>query len=127
MIKLTFVVRRRADVDVAEFHRYWLEEHGPLVRSLQAPLGFRRYVQVHRLAGSINDSLRASRGAEEPYDGTAEVWWDDIEQFMAHATTAEGRAAAKMLVEDEAKFIDLRGSALWIGEEFEIAGPATMQ
>jgi hypothetical protein len=30
VIKLVFVIRRREDLTPQEFHRYWLEEHGPL-------------------------------------------------------------------------------------------------
>jgi uncharacterized protein (TIGR02118 family) len=121
MIKLTFAVRRRDEVPPEEFHRYWRDEHGPLVRSFQSALGFRRYVQVHRIDAPANASLRASRGAAEPYDGTAEVWWDDVDEFLTHAVTPEGRAAATTLAEDEARFIDLARSSLWLGEEIEIA------
>ena len=120
MIKLTFAVRRRADVDPGEFHRYWRNEHGPLVRSFQSVLGIRRYVQVHRVDTSLNDILRQSRGALEPFDGTAEVWWDDLESLVAGTSTPEGLAAAQSLLEDEARFIDLARSALWLGEELEV-------
>ena len=120
MIKLTFAVRRRADVDPGEFHRYWRDEHGPLVRSFQSVLGIRRYVQVHRVDTPFNDVLRQSRGALEPFDGTAEVWWDDLESLVAGTSTPEGIAAAQALLEDEARFIDLGRSALWLGEEVEV-------
>ena len=120
MIKLTFAVRRRADVDPGEFHRYWRNEHGPLVRSFQSVLGIRRYVQVHRVDTPFNDVLRQSRGALEPFDGTAEVWWDDLESLVAGTSTPEGVAAAQALLEDEARFIDLTRSALWLGEETEV-------
>ena len=120
MIKLTFAVRRRADIDPGEFHRYWRDEHGPLVRSFQSVLGIRRYVQVHRVDTPFNDVLRQSRGALEPFDGTAEVWWDDLESLAAGTSTPEGVAAAQALLEDEARFIDLARSALWLGEEVEV-------
>jgi len=120
VIKLTFAVRRRADVDPGEFHRYWRDEHGPLVRSFQSVLGIRRYVQVHRVDTPFNDVLRQSRGALEPFDGTAEVWWDDLESLVAGTSTPEGVAAAQALLEDEARFIDLGRSALWLGEEVEV-------
>jgi len=120
VIKLTFAVRRRADVDPGEFHRYWRDEHGPLVRSFQSVLGIRRYVQVHRVDTPFNDVLRQSRGALEPFDGTAEVWWDDLESLAAGTSTPEGVAAAQALLEDEARFIDLGRSALWLGEEVEV-------
>ena len=122
MIKLTFAVRRREDVEAEEFHRYWRDEHGPLVRSFQATLGMRRYVQVHRVETPLNDVLRASRNALEPFDGTAELWWDDLDALVAASSTPEGVAAGRALLADEARFIDLARSALWLGEEVEIIG-----
>jgi uncharacterized protein (TIGR02118 family) len=120
VIKLVFAVRRRADVDQAEFHRYWRDEHGPLVRSLQAALGIRRYVQTHRMETPFNDMLRASRSALEPFDGVAELWWDDLDALVGATSSSEGSAAGQTLLEDEARFIDLERSALWLGQETEI-------
>ena len=122
MIKRTFAVRRREDIEPAEFHRYWEDEHGPLVRSFQPVLGIRRYVQVHRIETPLNDVLQASRSALEPFDGTAELWWDDIDALTAASSTPEGLAAGQALLTDEARFIDLTRSALWLGEEVEIIG-----
>jgi uncharacterized protein (TIGR02118 family) len=120
VIKLTFAVRRRTDIDPAEFHSYWRDQHGPLVRSLRPALGIRRYVQTHRLETPLNDVLRASRSALEPFDGVAELWWDDIDALVAATSSPDGSAAARTLLEDEARFIDLEHSALWLGEEIEI-------
>lgn len=39
MIKLVFALRRRKDMPPEEFHRYWLEEHGPLALGILEPLG----------------------------------------------------------------------------------------
>ena len=122
MIKLTFAVRRRDDIEPQEFHRYWRDEHGPLVRSFQPVLGMRRYVQVHRLETPLNDVLQNSRNALEPFDGTAELWWDDLDALTSASSTPEGLAAGQALLEDEARFIDLARSALWLGEEVEIIG-----
>jgi uncharacterized protein (TIGR02118 family) len=120
VIKLTFAVRRRTDIDPAEFHSYWRDQHGPLVRSLRPALGIRRYVQTHRLETPLNDVLRASRSALEPFDGVAELWWDDLDALVAATSSPDGSAAARTLLEDEARFIDLEHSALWLGEEIAI-------
>lgn len=120
MIKLTFAVRRRSDIDPVEFHSYWRDQHGPLVRSVQPVLGIRRYVQTHRLETPLNDVLRASRSALEPFDGVAELWWDDLDALVAATSSPEGSVAARTLLEDEVRFIDLEHSALWLGEEIEI-------
>ena len=76
MLKLTFCLRRLPALTLAEFQDYWLTRHGPLVRSLQPALGMVRYVQLHRLLGDLADGMRRVRGAPEPYDGVAELWWD---------------------------------------------------
>jgi uncharacterized protein (TIGR02118 family) len=120
MIKLVFALRRRDDVDPDEFHRYWRDEHGPLVQRHAAALGVRRYVQHHRLDSPVNDALRASRDTLEPFDGTAELWWDDINSLVAGSSSPEGLAAAQELLEDERRFIDLARSTMWIGEEVEL-------
>ncbi len=120
MIKLTFAVRRRAEISPAEFHSYWRDQHGPLVRSLQPVLGIQRYVQMHRMETPLNEVLRVSRDALEPFDGAAELWWDDLDALVAATSSPEGSAAARALLEDEIRFIDLENSALWLGQEIEI-------
>lgn len=120
MIKLSFAVRRRDDVDPVEFHRYWQHEHGPLVRSVAADLDIRRYVQTHRIETPFNDALRASRSALEPFDGVAELWWDSLDALAAASGSPAGQAAGARLLEDEARFIDLARSALWLGDEVEV-------
>jgi len=50
----------------------------------------------------------------------AELWWDDLDALVVATSTAEGAAAGETLLEDEARFIDLERSALWLGQEIEI-------
>lgn len=120
MIKLVFNLRRRSDLTREEFQRYWLEQHGPLVRSYAEVLGIRRYVQVHTLADHLHAALRASRQAPEAYDGVAELWYDSLDALGAAVATDEGRAAALALLEDERRFIDHARSPLWLAEEHPI-------
>lgn len=117
MLKLTFCLRRLPKLSLAEFQDYWLHKHGPLVRSLQPALGMVRYVQSHRLAGDLADGMRRVRSAPEPYDGIAELWWESEETWRAGGRTAEGREAGRILLEDEAKFVDLARSPLWLNHE----------
>jgi uncharacterized protein (TIGR02118 family) len=122
MVKLTFCVRRLASLSDAEFHRYWLQEHGPLVLQHAEALRIRRYVQTHALPGAVNDALRTSRGTAAPFDGIAEAWWDDLEDLDAALGSEAGRRASAVLLEDERRFIDLAGSALWLNEEHVLLG-----
>jgi uncharacterized protein (TIGR02118 family) len=120
MIKLVYCLHRLPHLSSEEFHRYWEETHGPLVRSRAAALRIRRYVQVHTLDSPVNAAFRESRGTIEPYDGVAELWWDSTEDFVAATASPEGRKAGRELLEDERRFIDFQRSAAWIGEERSI-------
>ena len=118
MVKLVFCCRRKPEMSVTDFQHYWLESHGPLVRSLRAAFpGMRRYVQSHTMATPVNDALRASRGAAEPYDGITEVWFDDLESL---GTTDRAIEAGQRLLDDERTFLDLSRSSLFLTAEHEI-------
>jgi len=122
VIKLVFVIRRLRDVSPDEFHRYWLEEHGPLARSLVEPLGCRRYVQSHTIDTGLNAALAAARGIDDAvYDGVAELWWDgSLEELGAALATEEAQRAGATLVEDEARFIDFGRSSIFLTREHTI-------
>lgn len=120
MIKLTYCIRRRADVAPEAFRRHWLERHGPLVRRHAAALRAVRYVQSHTLDTGLNEALRGSRGAAPAFDGITEVWWASREELEAALASPEGREAARALLEDEATFIDFAVSSLFLTEEHAI-------
>ncbi len=120
MVKLVYCIRRREDISAAEFSRYWLEEHGPLVKSLARTLGAERYVQSHTLETDLNANFREGRGLAEPYDGITEVWWPDIEALETTMETPEGKQGAQRLWEDESRFIDFSHSRLFLTREKEI-------
>ncbi len=73
MLKLTFCLRRLPHLSLEEFHRYWREEHGPLMEKHRAALGYVYYAQVHRVADELGDAVAAARGGPAPYDGIVEV------------------------------------------------------
>jgi hypothetical protein len=99
-----------------------LEEHGPLARELLQSLGAPRYVQSHTLDTELNAGLDAARGGgEDPYDGVAEIWWEgSLEEMAAAWATEEGQKASATLIEDEAKFIDLSRSSIFLAEEHKL-------
>lgn len=122
MIKLTFCLRRQEHLSRDEFQTYWRDQHGPLVQQHAGALGLLRYVQVHTLSDPLNDAMRSVRGTGDPYDGVAELWWEDKAALEAAFVTPEGRAAGKSLMEDEATFIDQSRSTIWVGEEVTFVG-----
>jgi uncharacterized protein (TIGR02118 family) len=120
MIKLAFCLRRLDGLSREEFQRYWIEDHGPLVRSHAEALGIRRYVQLHSIDDAISMAIAGPRNPPPPYDGIAELWFDSLEAMAAAGTTAEGQAASAALLADEQRFVDLASSPLFLAEEHVI-------
>ena len=106
MIKFVYCVRRRPELTPQAFRKYWLENHGPLVRSYAKTLRARRYVQSHTLDSELNVAAQAPRGTKPPYDGITELWWDKAEDLVAALSSPEGQEANRVLAEDEARFCD---------------------
>jgi uncharacterized protein (TIGR02118 family) len=124
MLKLTFCLRRKADMSREGFLAYWKDDHGPRVISNLKAMGCRKYVQVKALDGKHAGAVARSRGGPEPSDGVAELWFDDADSFMAHSGTADGKAAAKDLYRDEQNFIDLEASVIFLSEQQLVVEPA---
>ncbi len=77
-------------------------------------------MQTHTLdLPGLHQAFRERNGgAPEPYDGVAELWFDDLE---AVGTDDEARRqAGAELLADERNFIDLENSPMWFAEQHEI-------
>ena len=120
MIKLVYTIYKRADISEAEFHRYWLEEHGPRVKSHADAMGADRYVQSHNLRLPLNEALAAPRGMPAAHDGITELWWSDRERLEASLASEAGQEMGRDLLEDERHFIDFERSTIFLAEEHEI-------
>jgi len=122
MIKLVFALRRRSDLTLEEFQAYWRGTHAPLVAERADVLKIRRYVQCHTadLAGLHAAFRRRNGGAPPPFDGVAELWFDSLED-LGGDDPANNKARAELLA-DEANFIDLANSPMWLATENEVIG-----
>lgn len=124
MIRITYLLRRKPELSREDFQTYWLGEHGPLVASVAAKINALRYVQVHTIDDPANEAMAKARGGMEPvYDGVAEVYFESRAALVAALGTEAGQAASALLLEDEAKFIDLPNSPLWVGYEYPQVNP----
>ncbi|MDK1025005.1 MAG: EthD domain-containing protein [Gammaproteobacteria bacterium] len=125
MIRLTFYVRRKAEMSREEFQSYWLNTHGPLVASHSSDLNILRYVQNHTLDDPLNETMNQARGGEmePPYDGVAELWWEEEDVLMEALQSEAGIAAGAALLEDENRFIDLANSPLYMAYEYPQVNP----
>lgn len=80
MVKVVFGARKRPDLSLDEFRGYWLTEHAALGRQIP---GLRRYVISFPVAG---------QPSIPPYDGLAELWFDDLAAVERRYGTAEMQA-----------------------------------
>jgi len=120
MIKFVYIVRRRPELSPEAFRKYWLENHGPLVRKYAATLRAKRYVQSHTIDSQLNHFARQPRQTLPPYDGITEIWWDRAEDLLAALSTPEGQEVNRLLTEDEARFCDLPNCSVFFTEEHTI-------
>lgn len=123
MVKLIYIVVKREDLSVEDFHKYWLETHGPKVRSVAQALKIQKYVQCHITDTPLNAALAQGRSGMPVAElgcGVAELWWNSLDDLMGAFQTEEGQAAAAMLVEDEARFIDFANSRMFMAEEHPV-------
>lgn len=121
MLKFVYCVRRRPEMSPEAFRKYWLENHGPLVRSYATALKAKRYVQSHTLDNPLlNAAAQQPRGTKPAYDGITEVWWDSVEDLAAALQSPEGQEANRILAEDEARFCDLPNCSVFFTQEHTI-------
>ena len=120
MVHLVFCLRRLPHLSREEFQQYWRERHAPLVQRHAAILGIKRYVQAHTIDPELSRGIAAARNSPDPYDGVAEIWLDlaDLTAAPSDARMAAGRA----LLEDEARFIDLGNSPIFLTEDNVVIG-----
>ena len=102
MLKFVYCVRRRPEMSGEAFRKYWLENHGPLVRKYASTLRAKRYVQSHTLDTPLNAAAAQPRMTKPAYDGITEIWWEKAEDLVAALSTPEGQEINRLLAEDEA-------------------------
>jgi uncharacterized protein (TIGR02118 family) len=83
-VKLIALLKAEPGMSRAEFEKRWVEDHAPLVLKFKNLKGYRINVAI--------DEYQEIEG-ELPYDGTAELWWDSLEELQEDFASAEGQAA----------------------------------
>lgn len=118
VVRLHFALQPLPHLSDDAARRYWLTQHGPLVRSHAVARGTMAYNQVHRddapSAAELAAALRAARGSTAaPYLGHAEAW---IDRLVGYAGPEKDNGAADALA-DERNFIDWDRSTILVGKE----------
>lgn len=94
-MKVHIWIRKKTEMSDEEFRDYWLGTHAPIAGDGYEHL--RGYV-VHLVT-------RVPDGQERPYDGVAELTWDDRDGFKADMASE----TAKRSTDDLANFTDAFG------------------
>ena len=79
MIKVLIALTRRDGMGRDDFRRHWRDVHGPIAAAMP---GVRRYVQNHATLDGA------------PFDGLAEMWFDDAEGMQRAFTSPQAQEAA---------------------------------
>lgn len=83
-VKLIALLKATPGMSRAEFEKRWVEGHGPLTLKFKNLKGYRINVAT--------DEYQEIEG-ELPYDGTAELWWDSLEEMQEDFDSPEAQAA----------------------------------
>jgi len=83
-VKLIALLRAKPGLTRKEFERRWLEDHVPLTLKFKNLKGYRVNIAI--------DEYQDYEG-ELPYDGTAELWWDSLDDMHEDFASDEGRIA----------------------------------
>lgn len=118
VIRVHFALQAHAHLGDEAGCRYWLTQHGPLVRSHALARGMIAYNQVHRddapSTAELTARLAALRGTiAPPCLGHAEAWFDRL----SGTGGPERDNAMAAALEDERMFIDWNRSTLMMGKE----------
>ena len=78
MVRLTCLLRRKDGLTPAEFHAYWQDVHGPLIRSSRSGSHVVRYEQHPRPLSDYSGE------ADAGFDGVTVQWFESMEAYQAH-------------------------------------------
>lgn len=112
MVKVFALIPRRTDLSREQFRAHWRDPHAGLATGIET---INRYVQCHGI------EAEASGLQSAPYDGIAEVWFDDLDKALA---MGEHPVYVEKVQPDEANFIDGDRLAFMFTDEVTLlAGP----
>lgn len=102
--------KRRADLTHQQFASHWTGIHGPLIRSIPDIGSYLfRYVQ-HHIVPELGHDVPSSM----EFDGFSEAWFYSVEARDALFALPFFQ---KEVIEDEARFIDMAATRLYLMDE----------
>ena len=83
-VKLIALLKAKPGMSLAEFEKRWVEGHAPFTLKFKNLKGYRINIAI--------DEYQEIKG-ELPYDGTAELWWDSLEEMKEDFDSPEAKTA----------------------------------
>ena len=79
-VKVIALLKAKPGMSRESFRKRWVEEHAPLTLRMERLRGYRLNVAIdeQEITGEL------------PYDGTAELWWDSLEDMRADFESEAG-------------------------------------
>lgn len=108
MIRFINCVRKRQDISMDEFRRFWNSPEfdqmfGRLFLIIK-PKGFAKNLT---LQVSANQDIQEARGSSDPFDATIEYWWDNATELMENWDTEDAIKFHDEMLEFQKQFIDV--------------------
>ena len=107
LVKTIFQLKRKPGMSLADFRKYWIDVHGPLVCKLP---GLRRYVQCHAIDAAYTY-------AEPRWDGVAQLWVDNVAAMQSMMDSKEFKEGSWP---DAEKFLDLSLARSFVAQEHQV-------
>lgn len=109
MIRFINCVRRRDDISIEEFRRYWNSpEFEYFFEQLFLIVQPRRFAKNLSLQVSANEQIRQERGSGEPFDGTLEYWWNNAAELLDKYDAPAAQKLRQEILEYQRQFIDIK-------------------
>jgi hypothetical protein len=117
MIRFVHCIKRRPEISVSEFRRYWnSEEFVALNRQLLALLQPVRESRSLVFVVETNQELMREREGAEPYDAMLEVWFENAQRFEQVRASSEYQRLMGEMQLLQARFVDFSHSARFFTE-----------
>ena len=117
MLKWVQCVRRRPELTVVEFRRYWLE-YGEEIVALGAEIGAFRVEVSAALVVGANAEWQLRRGSAAPFDGLAEIHFSgSAPDFFAALEQPETRNRVGRLLALLDEFVDVPHSCFFVASQ----------
>lgn len=114
MIRLVYCMHRRPEFTHEQFLDRWHVGHAPLLAARREVLRVKGYEQLHTSAEPFAQAVAGARGGPAPFDGLAVVTYESMADMQASLADRDARHAAREMIEDERKFIDLDRSPVFL-------------